>query len=247
MRDNKKIVLILIGAPIIVYFASISAKELFFYIGLPISGTKDTWINFAGSIIGGLITMVALYLTIHNDEKTKIRPYLVCNAFFEGDKKSLRHGSCVNLEMGLIPIKLQIKCANEAVATDFICESQKTEFSQYKFSDIDKNYIYVGISEEDALSLGISIFTVILDEKQIVSPYNDVFMRCNIFVNKIDNEGYLGDLVQMIHEITFSYKNIKGNDKKFLKFSFKAYVNIDVNDIPHIIIEEKTNTITDRI
>ena len=71
---SESIILVIFLSP----FVSFLLTYIFVYFGRIISsvqqlkiGTSDSWISFFGSITGGLVTMIALYLTIRNEDEKK--------------------------------------------------------------------------------------------------------------------------------------------------------------------------------
>jgi Phosphotransferase system, mannitol-specific IIBC component len=90
------IALIILASPLLTYLLCLLIKTTGLYKIVPTIGSVDTWISFAGSIIGGSITMLALYFTIRHDNNIKkqdeiiqIRPCLIGDLIYQSKEEKV--------------------------------------------------------------------------------------------------------------------------------------------------------------
>jgi hypothetical protein len=114
MKVLRVTAFVVISSPIITYAILDISRILKKYQLVEAIGSADAWIGFAGSIIGGSITMLALYLTfIHEREVGRqqyiesIKPYITCRiSNYDEFERSIDVENCLN-DYGFIQWKMK--------------------------------------------------------------------------------------------------------------------------------------------
>lgn len=153
------------------------------YTNIIVEGSKDAWIGFAGSIIGGLITMLALYFTISNEnekresEKSKIiRPFIICKPQFNME---FVESIDKNQNFCHYPIALVVENISNNVVKDLKLESEMV----YRFNTETKEYDLDNqqLVETDKTNYGI--FTVLLDNIEMIKPNSSFSYQTNFIID----------------------------------------------------------------
>ncbi len=209
---------------------------------VPKIGDIHDWITFSGSILGGSITMIALFFTMLQDRKSikeehklSIRPILFCQ-IRNKEKYGYRMviNNCVN-NYGSIRWKMMNTTPNIADKIRIIKED---------------TYAYDPETEEliDCNCLvkkwGISIFTVELKEYVSLPPNGSQYMRTNFALEKDENDEFkCGSAFMFTHTILIEYTDYTGENVYKSKFNFEININIDVNNEPHFFLWSVSNTL----
>ena len=203
-------------------------------------GSADAWIGFAGSIIGGAMTMLALYLTFRHEREVgrqqyieSMKPYISCRiASYDEDARTINIGNCVD-EHGYIQCKMKNISSNIA---------NINYYDQYASIEIEQG---VYEKRENLDQYGISIYAIKLNEGFFLGPNDDYKWDVNFCV-ELDNErnykfesSAFAFRYTMIFEVTDALKA----NTYFFEFNFDININIDTNGRPVLFLDNQSNTI----
>lgn len=203
-------------------------------------GSADAWIGFAGSALGGLITMLALYFTLkHTEEQNykahinSIRPYVSCNITnLDDEQHKLKLKKYIN-NYDFIKFKMTNISSNIANGIKI-----KDEYSTIESNGENIKY-------ENLDDWGISIYTVCINDGFFLAPGNEYNWRTNICIEVNDDGTYFWSDPSFVfsHIIVFQYTDISNEQIYEHKFEFTININIDVNNKLHFFLENISNSI----
>ena len=208
-------------------------------------GSADAWIGFAGSAMGGLITMLALYFTLSQNQEmarkqhaASLKPYV----------------SCYILNLDKEEMKLQID--NYIEEYGFIeCKMKNISNNIANGIKIIEEYFLVqnsgGVEErvEDLFdSTGISIYTVSLNEGMFLAPQDEYNWKTNIGVELNEDGGYKwdGSAFCFKHILVFELADAENVQKYKHIFQYELNINVDINGKLHFFLWDISNSITPR-
>ncbi len=231
---------IIIFSPVFTYVLVIIAKFLKSNHLMDAIGTADAWIGFAGSIIGGSITMFALYLTFKHESKVReknhidsIKPYISCRiANYKDDERKINIGECVS-EYGHIECIMR-NISNNIGNIKFKDEFISVETKKDHFEKVD-----------NLKQFGISIYTVQFDNGFFLAPQETYKWNTN-FGLEVDDDGnykFNDNAFSFMHTILFEITDVSNTDKYTFRFDFEININIDVNNKPILFLEKQNNSI----
>ena len=194
MKKKSNLIIIallvmILSAPVVylilVFVDKILLSKLDFII---VEGTKDAWIGFAGSIIGGLVTMLALYFTIkHENDREEIsqsksvRPFIIATPEFKNDfASSIDEFS----DDAFYAISLTVKNISNNLVKDLIIESEDI----YEFNEKTKEYDLEIRNLIKENKTNYSIFTIILDTRSMIEPFSSFDFQTNFLINNYKTE-----------------------------------------------------------
>lgn len=173
--------IMLLSAPVVytlVYFADSILKNV-----IPTEGSKDAWISFAGSIIGGATTMLALYFTIkfehermRAERRKQSRPFIVCTPKFEHSfSKTINkaYDSC------MYPISIEVENISDNLVKDFRVLSEMI----FEYNTESKAYDLDNQSLLRNNKTPYDIWTVVLDDLVMIKPHNAFHLQTNFGIN----------------------------------------------------------------
>lgn len=242
-KDVCKIIFSIIGilvlSPTITYLIALffSKFHLIKQIGL-----VDTWISFAGSIIGGAITMIALIFTVKEQQKAnkinaeiQSRPYVFCQINnYSGNFKRFNSSNKNDYE-GEIFWEMANASNNVAERVRIIDEKLYLE---------DTNGIS-GIELKDLTDvedMGITIYTVLAENFYYIVPYKDIPWKTTILIDKPVFYQKNKSGITLKNVIFYEYCNAQLDTVYQWEFSFSVFVSIDVDDKLSFHIEDISNT-----
>ncbi|MBR1376793.1 MAG: hypothetical protein IJ565_03165 [Bacilli bacterium] len=137
--------------------------------------SKDAWLTFIGSIIGGLITMIGVILTIQYEKRVNkinqlkdVRPFIVCKPDLPDVLYSAKD------EEEFRTYNLNVKNVSDNLVKDLRVLS-------------DEVYIYVGNDKyekvDDSKDSRYSIFTVLMDTTEMIEAHNVFSYQTNILIH----------------------------------------------------------------
>lgn len=242
--DSKKVLRITflwaILSPMIAYLF-VSCGRLCKVLGIiDVIGSSDAWIGFAGSIIGGVITMVALHITITHEREMRehdhietIKPYISCRiSNYDPEERTIFVGECVNNYGNIKGIMKNI--SNNIGNIQFKGEENSKEKEEGVYEKID-----------DLDDLGISIYTVQLDNGFFLAPQETYEWNTN-FGLELDDSGEFkipNNAFSFRHSVFFEVTNVSNTDAYTFQFDFEVNINIDVDNNPIIFLEKQNNII----
>ena len=206
---------------------------------LPHIGSVDTWISFAGSIIGGSITMVALALTINyesearkKEELRQIKPVLVGEPIYLEDSwgrvsKEFNVNGCIEQDVQL-PWMIKNVSNNIANNLSIIREYIYLYNTKTNSYDIEKQGLY---------SYGITMLQVILDNNFLLEPNSYQNFNTN-FKCEYDNNGefMFGNAFNFLYVKKYSYTDVRNIVTYENLFKMELNINIDVDNKLHLFI-----------
>ena len=232
--------IVVLLSPYFTYAIVLLARDMKGYGWIEAAGSADAWIGFSGSIIGGAVTMIALYLTFkHEQEKDRqqyiesIKPYISCRITnYDEDNRTINIGECVN-NYGFI--KCKMKNISNNIANIKLSD-------QYISLEIDKD---VYERNESLDQYGISIHTVQLDSGFFLAPKDDYKWNTNLWI-ELDEDGnykFDGSAFAFRYTITFEITDVLKADTYTFVFDFDININIDTEGNPVLFLDNQNNTI----
>ena len=211
-------------------------------------GSSDTWISFAGSIVGGSITMIALYFTIKQErvaiKKTvelSIMPTIYCelkNGVMSNNTncKELVVSDCLN-NYGILNWAM-INCSDN-IANNVRIVNQVFYLPK---SNSEKK-AYIEIANLDAY--GISLYTILYGDSIFIPPHKKQSWRSNFMIETNDDGTYkFGESsFTFKHAIIYKYSDVTGDKEYTGRFEFEININIDNENIPHFFLWDLRNQI----
>jgi len=232
-------VLVLIMSPVATYLIARFFRDMRDLYSMQQIGSADAWIGFAGSIIGGAVTLVALYLTLMHDENTRkkdhikaIRP-MVANYITNYDEKS---GEIVLTDY--IGDYGHIKCTMRNISNN-AANSIKIK-NEYTYAKIGGKWELINDLSQD---YGISIFVVKLQTGFFLAPQEEKNWYTNISVEK-DAEGayqWEGSSFLFRHSIEFELTDIENTEQYINKFEYDINISIDTEKHLHFYLDNIAN------
>lgn len=234
--------LIIVLAPAATYGTALLCRKTSL---LPHVGSADAWIAFAGALAGGAITMIALYFTIRQAQKSAARqnelatrPYLFC-AFenYDAEEKKLKIEHYID-DMGFIQWKMTNESDHIANHIRIVDECSYLEDAEtHAFQKTD------GLGE----TFGIYIYTVLLEDYISLPPRGEQHWRTN-FTVELNGDGsykWPGSAFLFRHTIVFEYTNILDSAVYRGRFDYDININVDVENRLHFWLWSASNTIED--
>lgn len=203
-------------------------------------GSVDAWIGFAGSAMGGCITMLALYFTLKTTEEriqksqiAALKPFIVCHI--------------TNLD----PITTELLVENFIGPFSFIEWDMRNVSNNIaneirivdEFSSIENE---TGVFERnDHLEdeFGISIHTVLFNDGTFLAPQESNNWKTNFFVepNEDGSCKFGSNLFVFKHTIIFSFSDISNTTTYRQRFEYTIYIVIGVFSQPCLFLESMGN------
>ncbi len=206
-------------------------------------GSADAWIGFSGAAMGGLITMLALYFTLkQNQEMTQkqhavsLKPYVSCH-IVNLDKEEMKIKIDKYIEdYGFIECKMKNISNNIANGVKIVDEYSLVERTK-------------GVEErfDDLFDLcGISIFTVSMNEGTFLAPQDEHNWKTNFCVELNEDGTYKwdGSAFCFKHLIVFELSDAENIQTYRHTFQFELNINVDINDKLHFFLWNINNSIT---
>lgn len=240
MRVLRVTALVVILSPIITYGILDLCRILKKFQLVEAIGSADAWIGFAGSIIGGSITMLALYLTFRHERDVgrqqyidSIKPYISCRIVnYDEDERTIDVGKCID-DYGFI--KCKMKNISNSIANI-------SYFDQYISLEKEKG---VYEKQKNLDQFGISIYTVQLDNGFFLAPKDDYKWNVNFNI-ELDNQGnyrFRDSAFAFQYTILFKITDVLKADAYIFEFSFDVNINIDTKGEPILFLENQSNSI----
>ncbi|MBQ3252185.1 MAG: hypothetical protein IJB02_02965 [Oscillospiraceae bacterium] len=244
MKVLRVTALVVILSPIITYAILDLSRMLKKYQFVEAIGSADAWIGFAGSIIGGSITMIALYLTFRHERDVgrqhyieSIKPYISCRvANYDEDDRTIDVGKCIE-DYGFIKCKMKNisnSIANISYGDQYI--SLEQEKGVYE-------------KQENLDQFGISIYTVQLDSGFFLAPKDDYKWNVNFNI-ELDDDGnykFQDSAFAFRYTILFQITDALKADTYTFEFAFDININIDTNGKPILFLDNQSNTILENV
>lgn len=205
-------------------------------------GSADAWIGFAGAGMGGLITMLALYFTLkqnqemnQNSQISSLKPYVSCNItnLDSNERKILIKNYIENYDF--IECKMRNISNNIANGIKIVDEysSVETENEGFKrYDDLLEEY-------------GISIYTTSLNDGTFLAPQDEYNWKTNFCIKLNENGEYKWNDVAFAfkHTIVFQFTDVANLQTYLHRFEFEININVDVNNDLHFFLWNISNSI----
>lgn len=226
-------------SPVFTYIILIIAKFFKKFQVIDAIGTADAWISFAGSIVGGSITMFALYVTLKHESKIReknyidsIKPYVSCHIVnYKADKREIDIDECVN-DFG------HIQCIMKNISNNIGNIKLKDQFSGLKSED--NHFTKADIWEQ----FGISIYTVQVDDGFLLAPQESYKWDINFKLESNEDGKYkFKDGSSFWYTILYEITDVSCIDTYTFRFDFEFCINIDNDDKPIIFLDRQNNSI----
>lgn len=242
--DSRKVLRITflwaIFSPLVVYLFVLCGRLCKTFDIIDAIGSSDAWIGFAGSIIGGAITMIALHITLAHESETReydhieaIKPYISCRiSNYDAEKRTISVGECVN-NYGYI----------KGIMKNISSNIGNIKFKDEEISIENAEGVYEKVDSLE--NLGISIYTVQLDNGFFLAPQDTYEWNTN-FNLEVDGAGEFklpDNAFSFKYSIFFDITNVSNTDTYTFQFDFEVNINIDINNNPIIFLEKQNNSI----
>lgn len=242
--DSMKVLsitaIVVVLSPYITYAIALLAREIKAFGWIEAVGSADAWIGFSGSIIGGSVTMLALYLTFrHEKEKDRqqyidsIKPYISCRiSNCDEDERMIEVGDCIE-NYGFIRCKMK----------NISCNIANVTFNDQYISVERENGVYE--KQENLDQYGISIYSVQLDNGFFLAPKDDYKWNINFGI-ELDEEGkfkFVGNAFAFRYTVLFEITDVLKEDTYVFAFDIDINININTEGKPILFLENQQNTI----
>lgn len=205
-------------------------------------GSADAWIGFAGAGMSGLITMLALYFTLkqnqemnQNNQISSLKPYVACNItnLDSNQRKILIKNYIENY--GFIKCKMRNISNNIANGIKIVDEYSSVEIEKeiyQRYDDLLEEY-------------GISIYTTSLNDGTFLAPQEEYNWKTNFGIELNDEGEYKWNDVAFAfkHTIVFQFTDIANLQTYLHRFEFEINMNVDVNNDLHFYLWNISNSI----
>ena len=236
--------ILVIASPILTYGILSISRELRDDGIVEAIGSADAWIGFAGSIIGGAMTMLALYLTFRHEREVgrqqyieSMKPYISCRiTSYDEDARTINIGNCVD-EYDYIQCNMKNISSNIA---------NINYYDQYASVEVEQG---VYEKRENLAQYGISIYAIKLIDGFFLGPNDEYKWNVN-FCIELDNEknykfedSAFAFRYSMIFEVTDALKA----NTYFFEFNFDININIDTSGKPVLFLYNQNNAILEDV
>lgn len=205
-------------------------------------GSADAWIGFAGAGMGGLITMLALYFTLkqnqemnQNSQISSLKPYVACNITnLDSNERKILIKNCID-NYGFIECKMRNISNNIANGIKIVEEYSSVEIKK----DVYKRY-------DDLLEkYGISIYTTSLNDGTFLVPQEEYNWKTNFGIELTEEGDYKwkDTAFAFKHTIVFQFTDIANLQTYLHRFEFEININVDVNNDLHFFLWNNSNSI----
>ena len=247
MKNTTKIILcgiliLFMSAPIIYLLVLFIDKVLLNKFNwLIVEGTKDSWISFAGSIIGGFITMLVLYFTVkqsnmenENNNIKSVRPFILVTPELNNDFDESIDTDCNGCQY---VIDTTVENISNNLVKDLVLEKElvyiyNSSINDFELLDPDKdNY---------------AIYTVLYNKQDMIKPNGVSKFHTNFIINNY-SDALEDNAVCFKVVTTYRYKDVM--DYVEYKHYFEYELNINYSrdgkfslfaqDIKNNLVEEK--------
>lgn len=244
MKMLRVTAFVVIFSPIITYAILDISRELKKYQLVEAVGSADAWIGFAGSIIGGSITMLALYLTFRHEREVgrqqyieSIKPYISCRiSNYDELERSIDVGNCLN-DYGFIQCKMK-NISHNIANISYIDQYVSIERAKGEY-----------VKQENLEQFGISIYTVQLDDGFFLAPKDSYRWKTNVLIEQDDEGNYKfeGSAFAFRYTIQFGVTDVLKADTYIFEFDFDININIDTDGKPILFLWNQGNAILEDI
>lgn len=205
-------------------------------------GSADAWIGFAGAGMGGLITMLALYFTLkqnqemnRNSQILSLKPYVACNITnLDNDERKILIKNYIE-NYDFIECKMRNISNNIANGIKIVDEYSSVEIENEVFKRYDD------LLEE----YGISIYTTSLNDGTFLAPQEEYNWKTNFCVELNEDGEYKWNDVAFAfkHTIVFQFTDIANLQTYLHRFEIEININVDVNNDLHFFLWNISNSI----
>lgn len=234
---------ILIASPAATYVIALGVKS---QGAIAPIGSVDSWISFAGSIIGGSITMIALYFTIKQEHimikkntELSVMPSIYCELKNEmisnnTNDKELLVGGCIN-NWGFVNwdmVNSSDNLANNVRIVDQLYYLPKPNSMEKAYTKID-----------DLDEYGISLYTILYEDSVFIPPHNKQSWKANFMIETNDDGTYkFGNSAFVFkHAIVYKYSDVLENKEYTGRFEFELNINVDSENKLHFYLWDSSN------
>lgn len=205
-------------------------------------GSADAWIGFAGAGMSGLITMLALYFTLkqnqemnQNNQISSLKPYVACNITnLDSNQRKILIKNCIE-NYGFIKCKMRNISNNIANGIKIVDEYSSVEIEKeiyQRYDDLLEEY-------------GISIYTTSLNDGTFLAPQEEYNWKTNFGIELNDEGEYKWNDVAFAfkHTIVFQFTDIANLQTYLHRFEFEINMNVAVNNDLHFYLWNISNSI----
>jgi NADH:ubiquinone oxidoreductase subunit 6 (subunit J) len=242
--------LALFSAPIVVYFLVVMIGMIKDQSSLLVVADSKTWILFAGSIIGGLMTMLAVYFSIKSSEKTTSQQIEKINDQIDLLKKQneiivQQHKENIELSKNELAVqsipllRVELISLPDKRGFSYLINEEESNDGDENFFEVQITLRFINSSSYIARSLDFSKF-------EITRSYNEGFGENEQY---IEYESTVEDISDQINSSIQEVDAIPGNYSKDLqKFILLKLNKLSTMDILcELNYKDYNNTLTHKV
>jgi len=185
----KKLVLltllILVLAAPITYFIILFVDEILltYFPNIIREGSKDTWINFFGTLFSGIITMVALIVTIKHENKKQLEEQIIAIRPFIMIEPILKDNFMEMVDKKQNNCQYMISLRVENISNNLVKDLQLVEEEVLEYNKETNSF---DLNQQELLKENKTpycIFTVLLRECEMVAPNKFFDFQTNFLID----------------------------------------------------------------
>lgn len=236
-------ILFLFSAPLTYFFILIIDKivipKLPFVV---VEGTKDGWIAFFGNFLSGITTLIALIFTIESEKRKQkedeikyIRPFITTMPIL--DPNFMRSS---NFEKKDYFYHFNVKVEN--ISNNLVKDLQFVSDEVFEFNPETGQY---DLNQEELLESKqtyYQIYTVVIDESQIVAPKNEINFPTNLIINNY-KKASKAVAESFLVKVLFRYKDVIDRVEYLHKLEYRFNINYTRSGQISLFIDNVKNQI----
>ena len=207
-----------------------------------VEGSKDAWINFFGTLISGMTTLLALIFTIKYENKKQIdeeiksiRPYIIITPILDDDYEGE-----LDDENNTYFYKFFTRVEN--VSSNLVKDLQFVEEQVFYFNDKTKKY---DLDHQELLKnnqTNYGIFTVLLDEFEIIAPHQYMNFQTNLIINNY-SESSKKTVESFCVKVLLKSRDAMDKVEYLNQLEYMININYSRNGVFHIFIDNIRNKV----
>ena len=210
-------------------------------------GSADAWIGFAGSAMGGIITMLVLYFTLKsNDENNRkvynatLKPYLICKTI-EDKNGNTEHYAFRSHSSSILADTPRINCEIHNISNNIANKIRLLD--SYPVLNVNDGS---ETCNNEIESCGIKVDIEFTKDNMFLAPNGtfNFYMYISILENKDGTDKWKISQFESNHIVVFEFTDIINQTYK-QAFEFKVKIHYtNISDAPFMIsIEDVSNSI----
>ncbi len=238
------IIAILILAAPITYLIILAIDRIIipYFSFIIVEGSKDAWINFFGTLFSGITTLIALIFTIKYENKKQIkeeikfiRPFLLSKPILKDDFNNQS-----NIDNNNYFYNFFINVEN--VSNNLVKDLQLEEEEVFEYNEKTKKY---DLNQQKLLKSNktdYSIYTIILNEFEIIPPYKSFDFQTNLIINNYSENSKVSAKAFYV-KMLLKYRDAMDKVEYFHQLEYTININYTIDKEIKIFITDVRNKI----